>query len=743
MKRTLLFPALAALLLLIGQPLAFAAPAAPDSGAAPDADPVGETAGFLLLGENGGSRLLLDTATTELVVEAAQGARFSAFPSGADDDPIASGAVKNDMHSLLSVSYIDEQDSEFTVNSAVGSVRRQAYAVKKLKNADGAVIEFTFPREKENFKVPLRVTLEEGALRCEVLFDQIEEYGTARVTGVTLLPYLLAGNAQEAGYVLVPDGCGMAIAFDARVPGSFSGRVYGDDAALTKRTQTGIQQTVALPVLGMVGDGRAALGIIEQADAFATIHAQAPQTDSAYASVACSFLYRQMDVSILADKEWNERDVTVVSERVTPVNPVVTYHFREGNAAQPAGLAAVYRQYLLDGGAIAPTARDGAPLCQFELFGAVKKAGSVLGIPVERTVSATTADDVAAMMAAFRDKGITASTWTLHGFTTGGLYGSVPGEAGIDGAVGGARAYQAMLAAAKDTGARVYLGADLQNLYRSSLRFSSLTAAVKQLGNDNATQYAFKRNLSSRDKSVSWQLLRPGRLAEAATVFLNGYASVKGAGVALLAAGDTLYSDFNKSAYTDRGAAMQAMGGMVDALRAGAGSLLLTGGNAYALRGADGVVNAPSESSGYLYESFELPFYQLVFHGVLPLAAAPVNAMDGEGWERRLKNLETGMLPHYRLTHDSPAVYQDTRLNFLYNTTYTNWLDDCAAHYARYGAVQGKLQGEVAVDYRLVGAVRRVTYADGTVVYANYGDSDATVDGVRVPAHDCAVQAGV
>lgn len=740
MKRLSLFSALAVLLLLIGQPLVFAAP--DGSGAAQEADPVTDTESLLLLGESGGNRLLLDPATTELIVEGTHGARFTAFPPGAGDDSVASGAVKNDMRSLLSVSYIDEENSEFTVNSAVGSVKRQAYAVKKLKNAVGAVIEFTFPREKENFLVPLRVTLEDGALRCEVLFDQIAEYGTARIIGVELLPYLLAGCAEEAGYVLVPDGSGMAIAFDARVPGTFAGRVYGEDAALTKRTQTGIQQTVSLPVLGMVGEDRAALGIIERADAFATIHAQAPQTDSTYAHISCSFLYRQMDVSILADKEWNERDVTVVSERVTPVNPVVSYHFLEGEDAQPAGLAAVYREYLLAHGGLKPVTADGAPACHFEVFGAVKKADSVLGIPVERTVSATTAVGVAEMMAAFRGKGISASVWTLYGFTKGGLYGGAIGETGIDGAVGGERDYRAMLEAAGSQGARVYLGADLQNLYRSSLRFSSLNAAVKQLGNDNATQYGFKRNLSSRDKSFSWQLLRPGRLADAAAAFLQGYAPIAGEGVALLAAGDTLYADYNQNAYTDRDAAMQAMTGMVDALREGAGSLLLTGGNAYALRGASGVVNAPSESSGYGYESFELPFYQLVFHGVLPLAAAPVNAMDGEAWALRLKNLETGMLPHYRLTQDSPAVYQDSRLNFLYNTAYDNWLDDCAAHYTRYCEVQGGLQNTVATDYRVIGAVRRVTYADGTAVYANYGDSDATVDDIPVPAHGCAVQAG-
>ena len=721
----------------------YAAPQAGTGGAAEGEadgkDPVGENSapgqeavgeGMLCVAENGGRKLWIDLETTNIQIENADGSVFSAFPAGAEEDEAATGSVRNNMKSLLLVTYIDEQNASFSVGSQVGSVRQDSYTIRKVTN--GVQISFRFSREKEQFTIPLRLTLEEGALRAEVLFEEIEEAGTARITAVKLLPYLLAGRKGEDGYVLVPDGSGMAIAFDEPTPGTFSQPVYGADPALTKRTQTGVQQTVQLPVIGMEQEGLAALGILEQGDAIAFIEAQSPGVDSSYASVSPLFTYRQMDVSVLADSAWNEREVTVVSDRKADVNPVVRYHFLEGDQAQPAGMAAVYREYLLSQGV---TARipDGPLPCSFEVFGAVGKSGSFLGFPVTRTVSATTAADLEEMFRAFREAGISSSWWTLYGFTKGGMYGGKLGDAAIDGAVGGKGAYRALRETAEEQGAQIYLGADLQNIYRQSFGYSFLNAPVKQLSGDNAYQYFFKRHLPSRDKTIQWLLLRPGRLAEAAEDFLRGYRSISGAGIALLTAGDSLYADYNRSNYASRTDALTAVVEMGQTLREGAGQVLATGGNAYALRYADGVLNVPASSSGYTYSSWDIPFYQLVLHGLLPMTAAPTNARDGDGWEHALQNLETGMLPSYRLTGSSPEVYRDTRLNFLFHTDYRDWVETCAQDYETFAAMHSSLADQTITGYARIGEARRVVYADGTVIYVNYADQEAAVDGRIIP----------
>lgn len=732
---------LAPLLLLAGGGQAGAPVyAAPQSGAAEGtgSDPSGESSspetvgeGMLCVAENGGRKLWIDLATTNIQIENADGSVFSAFPAGSEEDEVATGSVRNNMKSLLLVTYIDEQNASFSVGSQVGSVRQSSYTIRKI--TDGVRIDFHFSREKEQFTIPLRLTLVEGVLRAEVVFQEIEEAGTARITEVQLLPYFLSGRKGEEGYVLVPDGSGMAIAFDEPTPGSFSQPVYGTDPALTKRTQTGVQQTVQLPVIGMEKGGRAAVGILEQGDAIASIEAQSPGVDSSYASVSPSFTYRQMDISVLADSAWNEREVTVVSDRTAEVNPVVTYHFLEGDQAQPAGMAAVYRDYLLAQGVTARIPEGPLP-CSFEVFGAVGKSESFLGFPVTRTVSATTAADLEEMVAAFREAGIPSSWWTLYGFTRGGMYGGKIGDASIDGAVDGKGAYRSLLEAAGEQGAQIYLGADLQNVYRQSFGYSFLNAPVKQLSGDNAYQYRFKRNLPSRDKSFQWLLLKPGRLAEAAEDFLDGYRSVAGAGIALLSAGDSLYADYNRSGYVSRTDALAAMVGMGQALREGAGKVLTAGGNAYALRYADGVLNIPASSSGYAYASWDIPFYQLVLHGLLPMTAAPTNARDGDSWQHALQNLETGMLPSYRLTGSSPEVYRDTQLNFLFHTDYRDWVEECAAEYETFAQVHQPLAGQTITAYARIGEARRVVYADGTVIYVNYADQEAAVDGHTVPA---------
>lgn len=122
---------------------------------------------------------------------------WSSTPDNYMDDEQAEGATSTNMASMLLVKYVDNSGVVGTVNSYTGSISRQAILVKALANGTGFVVEYNFPRKKENFKIPVRITVDKDTLRAEIQFDQIVENGTARVVEVSLFPYFGAGSQKD------------------------------------------------------------------------------------------------------------------------------------------------------------------------------------------------------------------------------------------------------------------------------------------------------------------------------------------------------------------------------------------------------------------------------------------------------------------------------------------------------------------------------------------------------------------
>lgn len=88
-----------------------------------------------------------------------------------------------------------------TVNSYDGSVKESAYEVRQIK--DGLKITYDFSAESMQFRIPVQVTLGEEYAQAEILYDEIEEYGAARITNIDLFPSFGAGKVGEDGYLFL------------------------------------------------------------------------------------------------------------------------------------------------------------------------------------------------------------------------------------------------------------------------------------------------------------------------------------------------------------------------------------------------------------------------------------------------------------------------------------------------------------------------------------------------------------
>lgn len=115
------------------------------------------------------------------------------------------------LQSQLIITFVDAALNEMTVNSQEGCVQADTFEVRQIAN--GVRIVYDFAEAVTSFRIPVEITLADDYVQASIVYPEIEEYGTSRLTSVSLLPYFGAGESGEDGYALVPDGSGALIRF--------------------------------------------------------------------------------------------------------------------------------------------------------------------------------------------------------------------------------------------------------------------------------------------------------------------------------------------------------------------------------------------------------------------------------------------------------------------------------------------------------------------------------------------------
>ena len=161
--------------------------------------------------------------------------------------------------------------------------------------------------------------------------------------------------------------------------------------------------------------------------------------------------------------------------------------------------------------------------------------------------------------------------------------------------------------------------------------------------------------------------------------------------------------------------------------------------NAYAVPYLSKIYNAPTSTSGYKLFDKEIPFYQIVFHGYIPMTGAAVQTELTTNLEF-LKAVETGSQILYNCIYEDSSVFRGLREEGLYSSTYTLWKERAARQYESYSALLSKVQNEPIIAHREVSKnVMSTTFADGTQVIVNYNKNSIKAGNIMVEACSFAV----
>ena len=557
-----------------------------------------------------------------------------------------------------------------------------------------------------------------------------------QVTDFWLLPYFGAAGAGEQGYMLVPGGSGALIELNngkTNLEPYETELLYGEDLLFEeapKEQKTDVR--AMLPVFGLKRGDTAFLGIVEDGDGSMFIDADVSGRIHSYNHVGPRFrVYRpyHQTTSVI-----NVADIDIFPKEPLSGDMQVRYVALEDANANYSGMASAYRSYLLKQNKIKQA--EFGPELPFHLrvIGAVTDKQSILGIPVDRPKALTTYQETVSILSELKQAGVASPILELSDWANGGRENAFFNKIDLMKALGGQKGFSALLDYVQKNQIDFYPAAEFQVVKDDSWLdgFQPKQMGARMLNKRIAYLYEYKLTTFERIKGSSAVVVSPREYAS----MIAGVASdlrargVNGLSVGTL--GARLTSDYNDREIIDRQRSLRLVQEQIEKLGKEC-KVSVQAPNAYALAGVSMITDLPLTSEQHYMCDRSIPFYQMVLHGVVPMAAEPMN-YTGDFASDRLALIESGSIPSFEFIYRDNYELKDTRYN-MYGVNYKLWLQQAAALYQEMNTALKDCQAAKIVGHEQVAkGVNRTAFDNGVVLYVNYNEAPVSVGDIRIEA---------
>ncbi len=606
--------------------------------------------------------------------------------------------------------------------------------------------------ETLGFTIALDWTLDGDAVECSIPPELIQERGGGMIYRIQLLPYMAAAGTDEKGYMVVPNGSGALIHFNngKTASAAYSQYIYDMDLVDAEYTKTQSTQPVRLPLFAICREDSAVLATVEDGASFANITADISGRRNSYNNAYVSFILRG-DEKLAMFGAGETADLPVVEDNLYHENLTVRYTMLTGENASYSGVANYYRERLIAEGTLAPKAEGGDIPFYYDVIGAVKETAHTMGVQHLQVKAMTTFDEAAQMAQALKDKGVANQVMNFQGWMNGGFYHDVPDRIKVQRQLGGKKDLENLNDTVESLGGELYADVAIQNVTYITKRYRYTEESSRYYGAGYAVSFgevnpANLRRTSGMGYSENlYDLLSPRFLPRYVGGFIKEMEDIGVSGISLRDLGYELHSDKKRTHVINREEALMVVKAQLEALRNTGRSLMITGGNDYALTGVEHVLAAPLAATEYFIVDESIPLYEMVVHGSVDYAGMAINTLTSEDMRTDLlKLIEYGASTRYIFTWEDATEMKYTGLNKYYATTFASWADEAVENYGYVnGALRHVSNAQMTEHDALTDTLKKVTYSNGVTIYVNYGAQDAQADGCTVPAKDYLVMGGV
>ncbi len=666
--------------------------------------------------ENDEWRLLWDSEHYRILLEnKADGTVWSTLPNGLsvpEYDEYGDEIINNpQLENPLTVQYINPENMQLELLYAyTGSLKKGAYELERI---DGG-FKITYYFDAKQISVPVEYRLLENGINVSVNPNEITE-GENKVYTVVLSPFFCSvSNRTTDGYLFVPSGSGALInpaEWSADVSYTCSYPVYGTDAQLINSGDDGItnSQAVKLPVFGAKDGNRAVLAVIEEGAEAASVECNVGNIKYDYSSVRASFELR----GIADNGSYSENAITSEIS--------VSYFPLRGEKADYTGMAEAYREYLAGKNGLERTANETA--VSLKLLGAAYVDKQFIGIPYKSLFATTTFGQALELLKDFTKETEIIPAVSLAGFGSSGLdVGRAAGDLKTASLLGGKKDINALTEYCLDKKIDLYMDYDVMLFSKSGAGVSSVFDYARNTVGQKALRYKRALGTDKEEKISEYfvarkELVTLGK-ATADTVRDNGIG-----GLSLGSIASSAYSDYGNQKYYVKGSFAADYGEIAEYNKKLGNRMLADNANLYAAVNAGLITDVPVSSDKNDLFYADIPFYQMVFKGCVPMTCAAVNlAINPQ--KRVLAAAESGCGLGFTLTAEYDNSLSTSGQRVFHSTLYGSVKEEVNKTAKEYAEYFEKINGAAIKNHTVIsGNVRKTVFDNGVSVWVNYGDA--------------------
>lgn len=650
---------------------------------------------------------------------------------------------KGNVQSPISITYNDLKKRD--------TAPRQVYAGSECKSLvteyipNGVSVEYGFTTP--GIYVTIEYTLEDDQLVVRVPVDKIREEYKFAVTNIEVLPYLGASAGNEDGYLFYPDGSGAITTYE-KVNTRPSNVLKASYFSYTNKTVSFMnlwgednyeRYTASLPVYGIKNGDYALFAMVSDGEENSGVEVYPSGTNRMALNHIGFALYTRnvFDARANSISTGSATNSAGVIQRVDKVliqeDKEVRYFFLSGDDANYGGMANTYRNYLLKEGLLkqADNSEGEMPLALQLLMGVTKD-----GMVFDEYISMTSYAQVQEILERLNAAGVNSMELVLQAWQDGYDNDEVWGPAGKLGGKSGLKNLNKYLES--NPQARVYLGVD-------TTFATSKTGGLREDEDVAVNGLGVQIAVSDMD-GLNYYLLNPQASFERNSSLLKKLEGYGQLGVSYESTGYYVYPDYNveraNGTFTKAQTA-DKMREMLSATEATGRGIAVRGSNQYVYGTADYLYNLREGSYGLSISDYSVPFVQMVVSGLIPYTTEGSGNLSYDLQVQKLKWIEYGSLPVFKLTYESALNLRDTDYDSLFSSTYMDWEGIMLDTYHEFRDNLSVVYGQQMTGHDfLTDDLVRVEYANGVKVYVNYGNEPVSADGVSVPAKDYLVVGG-
>ena len=590
---------------------------------------------------------------------------------------------------------------------------------------------------KPIFNISIIYRLDGNDLVIEVPMEHISYNPDYPITTLNLLPAFGSAGRTETGFIFVPEGPGAIINFNnGKVKqAAYTANLYGHDYASIRKEV--INETrVAFPVFGMATEGSSFLCILEDGRSWAGITANTAGQPSYGSFNAANAFYTIIHGDNYDVSERTNNKVYMFEQQLPEGSIVQRYRFVDSDDYMV--MAGTYRDYLLAGNPQMMRELSGEAHTIIELVGAIDKVQQVFGVPTNVPIPLTTYKQASELATRLIGEDFPNLSIRYAGWMNGGLNQSILNKIRLMGEMGSTKELKAFIQLAKDAGVPLYL--DGLTCFARDSGLAEGFVIMRDAARHTTREEAEIPEYSSiwygkQDWRDTYFLLKPTLISKGIDVLSDAAVKYGATGVSFRDVGYLLSGDYDPKDFVTREEARLEQMGKLTALRE-AGQLVMTrSGNDYAATLSDVVTDMNLVGHAYHVIDQFIPFYPAALHGSVPYTGVAINLADDQE-ELLLRSAEMGASLQFSLMAGNVQELQDSWFSEYYGADSSIIYDDMVVTVNTYNERLSGTFNQLMTGHKRVGNVSVTEYESGTRVYVNYGYTDATVDGVLVPARD-------